>query len=215
MPCRFRSFRPSFGGFVVIAACLLLACTARHVPDPRLTVQRYAEAIDAGDGRTLYRLLDDEGRRILTLPEVEALLQQSQPELLRRARALADDAARVDVEAVVHFPNGDSTTLSVEDGRFKILGAAALPVGARSPQQALLELRAVVQRRSYGGLVRLLSSGSREALEDQMNSLVRALEDPDALDIVTEETRASVTTPEGHRIELEQEDGVWKVRDFE
>jgi hypothetical protein len=45
--------------------------------------------------------------------------------------------------------------------------------------------------------------------------LVQALSDVDVMQIVVQGDRAVVNTADGHRVELELESGVWRVRDFE
>jgi hypothetical protein len=81
--------------------------------------------------------------------------------------------------------------------------------------QALRELRAALSRRSYRALSHVLSSDARGDVERQVEDLTAGLERPETLDIVIVGDRATVTTPGGHRVDLVNEAGVWKVRDFE
>jgi hypothetical protein len=81
--------------------------------------------------------------------------------------------------------------------------------------QALHELRAALARRSYRALRQVLSSEARGDVERQAADLAAGLEHPETLDVVIVGDRATVTTPGGHRVELVNEAGVWKVRDFE
>jgi 1,2-phenylacetyl-CoA epoxidase PaaB subunit len=97
----------------------------------------------------------------------------------------------------------------------RLQAAAALPAHAASPEQALSELRAVLARRSYTGLIGVLSADSATALEAKTQSVVNALRDPTALEIQLQGDRAVVDLPNGHRVELTKENGLWKIRDFE
>jgi predicted nucleotidyltransferase len=106
-------------------------------------------------------------------------------------------------------------SLSLEQGQFRVSSAAAFPSGANTPVQALHELRAALARRSYRALAHVLSSEARGDVERQASDLATGLEHPETLDIVVAGDRATVTTPGGHRVELVNESGVWKVRDFE
>ncbi|MEJ7733417.1 MAG: DUF4159 domain-containing protein [Polyangiaceae bacterium] len=66
----------------------------------------------------------------------------------------------------MRFPDGEEATLELEkDGVFRISAADALPTGARTPAQALEELRRVQPRRSYAGLMRVLTPSTRAAIE--------------------------------------------------
>ncbi len=192
-----------------------LGCAARPVPDPKEAVAEYRAALERGDAARLHGLLSAEARAELTQDEVRALLQESKAELAARSKALSQPSAQTRTVARVRYPDGEWATLDMEQGVFRLRSAAALPAGARTPAEALAELRRALSRRSYPALVRVLSAESRGGLEEQLSSLVLALEQPDALDIQADGDRATVNTPGGHRIELVREDGVWRVRDFE
>lgn len=194
---------------------LFSACGASAVPDPKQAATQYAEAVQGRDETKLYNLLDAEARRALGPERVEELLQQSQSELERRALEFAGDDAEVKAQAQLQFSNGEVVSLQLEDGRFRVSSASAFPSGATTPTQALHELRSALARRSYLGLLHVLSSETRAAVEDQVQDLVTILEHPEALEVTISGDRATVVTPRGHRVELKNENGVWKVRDFE
>jgi hypothetical protein len=151
----------------------------------------------------------------LSHTDVQRLLQESKAELLQRARNVTAKSATVDAQARVRFADGELANLALEDGEFRVRASGALPAFARTPTQALSDLRAALSRRSYASLVRVLSADTSAALEEQLRSLVQALEDPEALEVVTQGDTATVTAPLGHRVALQRENGVWKVRDFE
>ncbi len=199
----------------MIGGCVVCGCATQRVPEPREVVVEYRDAVQRGDAAALYELLSESAKAQLTEREVRVLLQESKQELSQRASALSDARVRPQTLAKVGYPDGEFATLELEGGAFRLRSAAALPAGARTPAEALGELRRALARRSYPALTRVLSSESRGGLEEQMSSLVLALEQPDALDIQTDGDVATVVTPGGHRIELVREDGVWRVRDFE
>jgi hypothetical protein len=72
-----------------------------------------------------------------------------------------------------------------------------------------------IARRNYASLMRVLSRDTATKLELWLESLVAGLEDPEALSVSVDGDRATVELRGGHRIELEREEGVWKIRDFE
>jgi hypothetical protein len=185
------------------------------VPNPTDAGDRYAEAIRQKDARALYEMLDEESRRALGPEQVERLLRDSAPELERRARLLAGPEREVSAQAALRFSDGEVVTLKLEEGGFRLSSASAFPSGASTPAQALHELRAALARQSYPALLQVLSDETRGEIERQVLELIRGLEHPEALDIVVDGDSATVTTAAGHRVELVNEGGVWKVRDFE
>ncbi len=202
-------------GVTSLSASFTWGCGRPVVPDPKIAAQAYADAIERGDADALYEMLDAESRRALSRKEVQRLLKESKAELVARAKGLKSKSASTSAEATLRFQDGEMSSLALEDGQFKIQGACALPSGARTPTEALAELRAVLARRSYAGLMQVLSADSRAALDERLRSLVEALREPDALEISTTGDSAVVEVPGGHRVELRREDGLWKVRDFE
>jgi hypothetical protein len=146
---------------------------------------------------------------------VSQLLGDSKRELLEQATAATSERAEITTHVEVRFVDGEVATLSVDDGRFRIAAASALPAQATTPEQVLGELRAVLARRSYQGLVRVLTKEASHELETKLGSFVDALNEPDALEIQVDGDRAVVEAADGHRVELEREGGVWKVRSFE
>jgi hypothetical protein len=171
--------------------------------------------LQRNDAKALHALLSDEARAAVSVNEVARLLAESRPELQARAHALAAASSKVETRATVRYPDGESAGLLLEAGEFRVDTAAALPAAAHTPEQALVELRRALAARSYPALSRVLTRQSADALELQLASVVEALSRPEALEIELNGQRATVLTATGHRVQLELQDGVWKVRDFE
>lgn len=118
-------------------------------------------------------------------------------------------------EATLRYGDGEHAALMVEEGEFRLGAADALPAAARTPVQALEQLRRVIARRSYAGLIRVLSPATRAAMEEDLRSLVEGLEEPAGLDVDVSGDAAVVFVPGGHVVRLKREAGVWHVEDFE
>jgi hypothetical protein len=118
-------------------------------------------------------------------------------------------------QAQLRFEDGEEASLELRGGRFWVTSAGALPGGARTPEEALDQLRRVAARRSYAGLLRVLTPRTRAAIEEDLRSLVEGLERPDTLGVQVKGDTAAVDVPGGHHVRLRREGGIWRVEDFD
>ena len=204
------------GSFALSASLAIAAGCARTVmPDPRDTVRAYGAAAAQGDARAIHGMLSERSRKSLGVSDVERILADERAELATQAKAMQDPGAIVRASARVRFADGEDATLDVEEGGFHVSSADALPAGARTPNEALDQLRRVLARRSYAGLMRVLSPSTRSAIESDLRSLVDGLGHPDGLDVQVSGDSASVQIQGGHFVKLRRDGGVWKVEDFD
>jgi hypothetical protein len=201
--------------FALPGACALAGCSRASLPDPKAAASAYAKAAKEGDSAVLYAMLTRSSQRTYGPAGARALVSDTRRELLERARSLSDPAVRLVSRAQVRFADGELAELEVEEGRFRIASAGALPAGARTPVQALDELRQALARRSYPSLLRVLSRDKSTSLEEDVRSLVTGLEEPEALDIKVNGDSAEVSVPGGHVVKLKREAGVWRIEDFD
>lgn len=200
-------------GWFLLFALALPGCGAA-LPDARDAAQAYADAAARGDADAIYGMMAEPSRRVMTREELAAKVADQRAELAEQAKAIASPATQIKAEATVPFADGEAATLTVEDGSYKVATADALPAAARTPAQALEMLRRVLARRSYAGLMRVLSKRTREAIETDMRSIVEGLEQPEGLDVKVTGDTATVEVPGGHVVRLRKEDGAWHVEDF-
>ncbi len=216
---RYRAPAP-VARFPTLAAALFAAlglsgCARPVMPDPRAAARQYADAARRGDADAIYGMLSDEARREFGIEGTRSLVKDSRAELARNAASLAAEHVAMQARARVRFEDGEVAVLQLEDGRFKIDSASAFPAGARTPAEALAELRQALARRSYAALVRVLSGETRGSLESDLRSLVDGLEHPDTLDVKVTGDSAVVRIPGGHSVTLKREAGVWRIDDFD
>jgi hypothetical protein len=190
-------------------------CARATMPDPRDAVRAYQAAAAKGDARAVHGMLSERSRKSLAVSDVERILADERAELATQAKAMQDPNAVVRASARVRYADGEDATLDVEEGTFHISSADALPAGARTPSEALEQLRRVLARRSYAGLMRVLSASTRSAIESDLRSLVDGLAHPDGLDVQVSGDVASVQIQGGHFVKLRRDGGVWKVEDFD
>lgn len=171
--------------------------------------------MEAGDEAAVYALLTSSARRAQGEAGVERLLASERKELVSLARAAAAPNAVLQTSADVDFDNDRRARVVLEDGRFRVAAAGALPAGAVTPRDALRELRDVLARRSVAGLLRVLTRESAEELDTGLAQLVEALSEPASVELDVEGRRATAQLPGGHTVTLEREDGIWHVKDFD
>ena len=73
----------------------------------------------------------------------------------------------------------------------------------------------MLARRSYSGLMRVLTPETRALIERDLRSLVIGLERPDTLSPAIAGDIATVRVPGGHQVRLRRDNGIWRVDDFD
>jgi len=198
-----------------LPALTCLACAAPQMPDPKLAAQRWSEALVRGDADAVYGLLSESARQSLGRDGVRQLLDRDRKELIAAATAATSANAHLETVARVAYSGERSASVVLEDGRFRVAAAAAFPARATTPEDALQELREVLARRSFSGLLRVLTADAGRSLDSQLASVVEALRDPATVEIEVDGRRATARLPGGHTVKLEREDGAWRIRDFD
>jgi len=199
--------------FLVVLA--VAACAPSEVPDPKSAANEYAAAAARGDADAIYGMMTTSAQKERTKDDVRKIVGNEKEELAEQAQAIRSKDARVEATARLSFEDGEEAALELKDGRFLVTSAEALPGGARTPEQALDQLRRVLARRSYAGLMRVLSPSTRSAIESDLRSLVDGLSHPEGLDMQISGDVASVQIQGGHFVKLRRDGGIWRVEDFD
>jgi len=203
------------------AACALVlgvgagGCAAGSVPDPRAALADYASAAERGDAAAMHAMMTSAAQKTFSVDDLRRIVGDERAELGELAAAARSKEGRITARARLRFEDHEEVALDLVAGRFMVTSAGTLPGGGATPVEALDELRRVVARRSYAGLVRLLSPSTRAALEQDLRGLVTGLERPDTLEVVTHGDEASAIVPGGHHVRLKREGGLWRVEDFD
>lgn len=199
----------------LLPLALCVGCTRESLPDPNLAVQRWSDAVQRKDPDAVYSLLTESTRQALGRDGVREVLERDARELAVAAQAAAAPSARLETLAQVSYADDRAATLVWENGTFKVGAFGALPAGATRPEDALRELREVLARRSFFGLLRVLTRDAGQSLDANLNSVIESLEDPASAEIEVDGQRATARLPGGHVVKLEREDGAWHIRDFD
>jgi hypothetical protein len=200
---------------ILALSAALVGCSWSSVPDPRSAAEDYAKAASRGDGDAIYEMMTTSAQKSRSREDVKRLVAEQRGELAEQAKSLTAKDARVEAVARLRYEDGEEAQLELREGRFWVTGAGALPGGSRTPEQALDQLRRVLARRSYAGLMRVLTPATRTAIEQDLRSLVTGLERPETLHVEVSGDAATVSVPGGHSVKLKREGGVWRVDDFD
>jgi len=200
---------------VVLLLVSTQACASARVPDPRDAARAYAEAAVRGDATALYGMMTTASRRERSKDDVRNVVAGEKNELAEQGREVARPDVRVEATARFRYADGEEAALDLRDGRYGVTATGALPGGGRTPEEALDQLRRVLARRSYAGLMRVLSPTTRASVENDLRALVDGLVDPGQLPVQLTGDEAVVRVPGGHQVKLKREGGVWRVEDFD
>ncbi len=215
MPTARRAHPACVAAIGCIAAMTNASCLASRVPDPRDAANAFATAVSRGDADAVYGMMSTSAHNARSRDDVKRILASERVELAEETHALAAKDARVESSARLRFDDGEEATLELRGGRFLVTTAGTLPGGARSPEEALDQLRRVLARRSYAGLMRLLTPATRAAIEQDLRTLVTGLDHPDALQVQLSGDAATILVPGGHHVRLRKDGGIWRVEDFD
>jgi hypothetical protein len=192
-----------------------VGCASTSVPDPHEAARAYASAAARGDADALYAMMSTPSRQARTKDDVKRMIADEHDELAQQGKELSQADVRVEATARLRYADGEEAALELREGHYWITAAGALPGGARTPEEALEQLRRVLARRSYAGLMRVLSPATRAAVEGDLRTMVDGLTEPDSLPVQVNGDNAVVSVPGGHQVKLKREGGVWRVEDFD
>ena len=198
-----------------LALCILAGCASARVPDPRAAAHAYADAALRGDADKLYAMMTMSARQMRSKSETRRTVEDERSELADQARDIDRTDVRIEATARLRFADGEEAALELRDGHYWVTAAGALPGGARTPEEALDQLRRVLARRSYPALMRVLSPATRAAIENDVRALVDGLSEPATLPVRLNGDAAVIAVPGGHQVKLKREGGVWRVDDFD
>lgn len=211
-----RSASSPVASFLVVFPFISLsACASTRVPDPHAAARAYAEAAARGDADALYAMMTTSSKQARSKQELEAMIADERGELAEQGKALLAPDVRVEATARLRYADGEESALELRDGHYWVTAAGALPGGGRTPEEALDQLRRVLARRSYVGLMRVLSPATRAAIENDLRTLVDGLDQPGTLPVQISGDNATIDVPGGHQVRLKREAGIWRVEDFD
>jgi hypothetical protein len=140
-------------------------------------------------------------------------------------KRVGDAAARVAPRVDLQLPQGDTVTLVLEAGRWRVDGPAPDPWGQRTPRAALRTFLRALGARRYDIVLRLVPRRHRidltadklrqywEARPDETRALLKRLQAGLAAPIVESGDEAHMPYGPEQEVFFVREDGIWRIED--
>jgi hypothetical protein len=196
--------------------CVLgLACASGpdRVPDPRRTLDRFFAALQAERFDEAYALLHPDLQSQLDPKRFVELAKQNRTELLALAKQLEQTRTESLVHAQVSTDRGESVTVVLEDGGYKIASGVLDAHALHTPLDAVAELRRALLRQHLPSILRVLSAERRAAFMAAFERNLAHTEDPLDLRVEVSGDSAIVVLSDESVIELRRQGGTWHVHD--
>jgi hypothetical protein len=200
----------------IACACALLACAsgpARPAGEPARAVASFLAWVRDDKLDAAYQALHPELRRTLSRERFAELVHDNKQELLDLAKQLERVDEQVIVEAKVRTAHGETVTVVLEDGEYRIAGGVLDAHALATPLDAVSELRRALPRESLPLLLHVLSSERRAAWIAAFGATLDRTEDPLDLRVEIHGDTAIVYITGGGEIHLRREADQWHVHD--
>jgi hypothetical protein len=212
----------------VLAAAIVatLAAACAHQPEgPAATLQAFGAALARGDTRGAYALTSADFQKRTPYDAFAAGLGTNAGDTKDLGKRFADQAAHVAPRVDVQLAQGETLSLVLEAGRWRVDGPAPEPWGQRTPRAALRTFVRALTEKRYDIVLRLVPRRHRadltaeklrqywEAHQDETKAMLSRLQAALAAPIVESGDEAHM--PYGPELEMVfvREDGVWRIED--
>jgi hypothetical protein len=213
----------------VMRRCLLalvtLAACAHQPEGPAAALQEFGAALARGDARAAYALTSADFQKRTPYDAFAAGLGPNAADTKDLGRRVAEQAAHVAPRVDVQLAQGETLSLVLETGRWRIDGPAPEPWGQRTPRAALRTFVRALGERRYDIVLRLVPRRHRADLtadklrayweehKEETKAMLARLQGALAAPIVESGDEAHM--PYGPELEMVfvREDGVWRIED--
>jgi len=210
----------------ILFACILCFCpclgacgSAQQTANgPRDAVKIYLDAVRGNKPKRAYRFLSDALQKKMSEADFQERWKHLRPELLDQAKAMEARIRKpVDITARVAYASGTRAGLRYVDKQWRIDTGVSVAFQTATPIAAIKAFMHAVERGTYKAAMKFLSRSVRESVDRDISERIRKLRQWMKADNEIEVTgnRARIKYGAGrYKIELVNEDGQWKVLDF-
>jgi hypothetical protein len=213
-----------------VVGVALVGCGAVNAQSPQSVLRAYGDALSKGRADEAYGYLSKEARQGVNLETYKATVGRNRDESAEIGKMLVRPTDDPYVTATVPLASGETVTLVLEDGRWKVDASALDFYSQATPRQAIVGFLRAFSRKRWDVLIKYTPDAHREGLtEDRLKDawvegkpegtrigeLVEAIRQ--ALPTATiEETgdRATMTYGSAGAVDFVREHGAWKIEDL-
>lgn len=204
---------------------LALACAAHQGEGPAATVQEFGRALARGDARSAYALTSADFQKRTPYEVFATRLGPNAGDTAAFGKRLVDQAPRIPPRVDVQIAQGDSLSLVLEGGRWRIDGPPPEPWSQRTPRAALRTFVRALGERRYDVVLRLAPRRHQldltadklrqywEAHAEETRALLARLQRALAAPIVESGDEAHMPYGPDQEVVLVREDGLWRIED--
>jgi hypothetical protein len=197
-----------------LTAVLVVGCHSSRPPDPATALRAQAAALAGDDWRPAYRLLGAEIRGRLPEQDFAARWALNRAERHTTAAALLARADKPIAERAQVAAGGVGAVLEREPAGWRLVGPRLEPPGAPTPEQALEQLLQALEDRSFDAVLHLLGEPLRATIERELATRLEKLRGAAGKGIQLQGDTARLRYDQQYFIEFKQENGQWRISDF-
>jgi hypothetical protein len=201
---------------LALVACAQLAagCHAPSAPEPSSTLRALATVLAAEDSRPAYRMLSRKVRAETPAAEFADHWRQSAIERHQAAAALAELSRPAAQTATLLLATGRSALLTREPEGWRVQTPRLEEPGATTPEEALQRFVQALQERSFDSVVGLLAEPLRGVVERELATRLAGLRAASSRGIQVHGGVAKIQYDSKYFIEIKNENGKWRIADF-
>jgi hypothetical protein len=215
---------------VAFVAVWTAACDAGLYPanDPQSVIRAYARDLEDGRADAAYRLLSDEARRGISLEAFRRMMADDPEGVREIGRSLERPTATPVVSAIVTSPSGQELNLALEDGHWRIDGAAIDLYAADTPRRAIEGFVRAVERKRFDIVMHYVPETHKEGLDaaklqaawegpekDEIAQVIAGLKQALPSATVEESGERATMAYGAGTLQLVREHGLWKIENFD
>jgi hypothetical protein len=182
-------------------------------------MRAYVAALRADNADSAYSLLAEDVRKTMTRAEFKARWATLAAERNAQANELDGRLARGNVPeyAKVIFRSGAAAELSFVDDQWQLEGDVTVVVRSRTPSEALDAFVRAIEARNYRSVMQLLAKSVQQTIERDVERRLAQLKTSlkNKQSIAVRGARATLQYSPEYKVELINENGNWRVLDFD
>lgn len=207
---------------VLLLPLALFSCKRTQHRSPDQLREAYVEALPTGDAAAAYAMLSPEAQAEVPFAEFEARWTDDAAERKERASAAsamsAEDGVGLRGGTTAH-DGGRVLTWAELDGHYYVTSGLPGTPQTTTPAQTVRALIAAVRESDFGGVRSLLGDSLAEALAEDWQARVDAIEEaldrPGSIELSADLRQAELRYDTGKALTLEQTPSGWRITALE